>query len=101
MGKLVSNYLFTVTYQLLLMITPFITTPYVSRVLKPQGIGIDAYVMSVVQLFLVFAILSIPLYGSRQVATKENITETSKEFWSIYIIQIIVSLFTCVLYLLV
>ncbi|MDX5959078.1 oligosaccharide flippase family protein [Bacillus cereus group sp. BfR-BA-00331] len=100
MGKLVSNYLFTVTYQLLLMITPFITTPYVSRVLKPQGIGIDAYVMSVVQLFLVFAILSIPLYGSRQVATKENITETSKEFWSIYIIQIIVSLFTCIMYFL-
>jgi len=82
------------------MITPFITTPYVSRVLKPQGIGIDAYVMSVVQLFLVFAILSIPLYGSRQVATKENITETSKEFWSIYIIQIIVSLFTCIMYFL-
>lgn len=100
MGKLVSNYLFTVTYQLLLMITPFITTPYVSRVLKPQGIGIDAYVMSIVQLFLVFAILSIPLYGSRQVATKESITETSKEFWSIYIIQIIVSLFTCIMYFL-
>ncbi|MCU5378382.1 oligosaccharide flippase family protein [Bacillus wiedmannii] len=100
MGKLVSNYLFTVTYQLLLMITPFITTPYVSRVLKPQGIGIDAYVMSVVQLFLVFAILSIPLYGSRQVATKESITETSKEFWSIYIIQIIVSVFTCIMYFL-
>ncbi|ADH09674.1 oligosaccharide flippase family protein [Bacillus thuringiensis] len=100
MGKLVSNYLFTVMYQLLLMITPFITTPYVSRVLKPQGIGIDAYVMSVVQLFLVFAILSIPLYGSRQVATKESITETSKEFWSIYMIQIIVSIFTCIMYFL-
>ncbi|MFS0821566.1 oligosaccharide flippase family protein [Bacillus sp. 1P02SD] len=98
MNKLISNYLYTVLYQLLLILTPFITTPYVSRVLKPEGIGIDAYVLSIVQLFLVFAILSIPLYGSRQVATKGNQNDTSKEFWSIYSVQLCISLLTVAIY---
>lgn len=99
MGKLISNYLYTVIYQLLLLITPFITTPYVSRVLKPEGIGTDAYVLSIVQLFLVFAILSIPMYGSRQVATKGNQEERSKEFWSIYSVQLFISLITLVCFI--
>jgi O-antigen/teichoic acid export membrane protein len=99
MGKLVSNYLYTVIYQLLLLLTPFILTPYISRVLKPEGIGTDAYVLSIVQLFLVFAILSIPMYGSRQIATKQALEERSKEFWSIYFIQLFISIITLVIYL--
>lgn len=99
MNKLVSNYLFTVVYQLLLMITPFITTPYISRVLQAEGVGIDAYVMSVVQLFLVFSILSIPIYGSRQIAIKLNSKDETNEFWSIFLIQITISILTCIIYL--
>ncbi|MDR7078839.1 O-antigen/teichoic acid export membrane protein [Neobacillus niacini] len=98
MGRLVSNYLYTVIYQILILITPFITTPYVSRVLKPEGIGIDAYVLSIVQLFVVFAALSFPMYGSRQIATKQALEERSKEFWSIYSAQLISSLITIVVF---
>ncbi|MBS4213114.1 oligosaccharide flippase family protein [Neobacillus rhizophilus] len=98
MGKLISNYLFTVVYQLLIVITPFITTPYVSRVLKPEGVGTDAYVLSIVQLFIVFAALSIPIYGSRQIATKLDQNERSKEFWSIYCVQLSISLLTTLCY---
>lgn len=98
MGKLISNYLFTVIYQLLIIITPFITTPYVSKVLKPEGIGIDAYVLSIVQLFVVFAVLSFPMYGSRQIATKQSLETRSKEFWSIYLVQLVMSILTIVFY---
>lgn len=92
MNKLIKNYLYTIVYQLLLIITPFITTPYVARVLKPEGIGIDAYVLSIVQLFLVFAILSIPMYGSRQIGAFREKAEATKQFWSIYSVQLIFSL---------
>lgn len=98
MNKLISNYLFTVMYQLLLMLTPFITTPYVSRILKAEGIGIDAYVLSIVQLFIVFIVLGIPLYGSRQIAVKKSKEDTSIEFWSIFIFQGIVSLLNIIVY---
>ncbi|MDQ0231427.1 flippase [Metabacillus malikii] len=100
MKKLISNYLYTVLYQLLLMLTPFITTPYVARVLKAEGVGIDAYVLSIVQLFIVFIVLGIPLYGSRQIAVKNNKEETSKEFWSIFSFQAIISLLNIVVFLL-
>ncbi|MFJ7747982.1 flippase [Peribacillus sp. NPDC097295] len=98
MNKLFSNYIFTVIYQLVLMITPFITTPYVSRILKPEGVGIDAYVTSIVQLFIICTLLGIPLYGSRQIATKQNKKEISKEFFSIYTFQLFSSIIILVLY---
>jgi O-antigen/teichoic acid export membrane protein len=85
-------------YQLLLIITPFITTPYISRILKPAGIGIEAYVASIVQLFIVFITLSFSLYGSRQIASKQNKRETSEEFWSIFFFKILSSFLVIVVY---
>ena len=99
MGKLVSNYFFTVLYQLLLMLTPFITTPYIARILKAEGVGTDAYVLSVVQIFIVFIVLSLPMYGSRQIAIKKNQEEASVEFWSIFTFQLIVSILNLIVYL--
>ena len=34
------NYIYNVSYQILTLITPLITAPYLSRVLKVEGIGI-------------------------------------------------------------
>lgn len=98
MSKIITNYVFTVLYQVLLMLTPFITTPYVSRVLKAEGVGIDAYVLSIVQLFIVFIVLSLPMYGSKQIAVKKDPLQVSKEFWSIFTFQIIVALLNLVVY---
>jgi O-antigen/teichoic acid export membrane protein len=100
MSKLVSNYIFTMIYHFVLMITPFITTPYVARVLRPEGIGIDAYISSIVQLFLIFSILSIPLYGSRQIAKQQSKKDRSKEFFSIYFFQLFFSLLNLGVFLL-
>ena len=100
MSKLITNYVFTVLYQVLLMLTPFITTPYVSRVLKAEGVGIDAYVVSIVQLFIVFIVLSLPMYGSRQIAIQKDQKGLSKEFWSIFIFQIVVSIINLIVFLL-
>lgn len=100
MSKLITNYVFTVLYQVLLMLTPFITTPYISRVLKAEGVGIDAYVVSIVQLFIVFIVLSLPMYGSRQIAIQKDHKGLSKEFWSIFIFQIVVSIINLIVFLL-
>lgn len=100
MKNLISNYLFTVMYQLLLIVTPFITTPYISRVLKPEGIGIEAYVASIVQLFVVFITLSFSLYGSRQIASTQNKEETSEVFWSIFFFKIFSSISVIIIFFL-
>jgi O-antigen/teichoic acid export membrane protein len=82
------------------MLTPFITTPYVSRILKAEGIGTDAYVLSVIQIFLVFIVLSLPMYGSRQIAIKKRQEELSTEFWSIFSFQILVSILNLIAFFL-
>ncbi|MDQ1000805.1 O-antigen/teichoic acid export membrane protein [Neobacillus niacini] len=102
MSKLISNYLFNSFYQILILIIPFITMPYVARVLSPDGLGVSAYSLSVAQIFVLFAVLGIPLYGSKQIAIakiqgKEKI---SVEFWSIYLIQLIASLLCSLIFLL-
>ena len=45
------NYLFNVSYQIFALIVPLITTPYISRVLSVEGIGIYSYTYSMVRYF--------------------------------------------------
>ncbi|HFK1497447.1 TPA: oligosaccharide flippase family protein [Bacillus paranthracis] len=102
MSKLVSNYIFNTMYQFLILILPFLSTPYVARVLSPQGIGISSYTTSVVQVFMFFAILGIQVYGNRQVALVKHKgkKELSKQFCSIYSIQFFSSIIMIIVYML-
>jgi O-antigen/teichoic acid export membrane protein len=50
------------------MALPLITVPYISRVLKPEGVGIYAYTNSIVQYFMLLAMLGIGTYGNKMVA---------------------------------
>ena len=43
MNKVVKNYLYNLSYQILILIVPLITTPYVSRVLGAKGVGTFSY----------------------------------------------------------
>ncbi|WP_317914263.1 oligosaccharide flippase family protein [Carnobacterium maltaromaticum] len=90
-NKMVSNYIYSIIYQLLITIIPIITLPYTSRVLGDKMIGIDASVMAVVQLFVIFCVLNVANYGSRAIATAKTKEETSQVFWNIYTIQFIAS----------
>ncbi|PAF15379.1 flippase, partial [Terribacillus saccharophilus] len=90
------------SFQVFLLIVPFITTPYVARVLGPSNLGIQAYTYSIVQVLIVIGMFGISLYGNRQIATvsNRNKEQISAEFWSIYSIQICSVLFTIFSYLL-
>lgn len=41
MSKLIKNYIYNSIYQILLIVIPIITIPYVARVLGPEGVGIN------------------------------------------------------------
>ena len=51
------NYLFNTAYQILTLITPLITTPYVSRILGADGIGTYSFADSVTSYFILVEIL--------------------------------------------
>ena len=52
MSKSVSikkNVVYNLVYQVVTLLLPLITVPYISRVLGPNGVGISSYTNSIVQ----------------------------------------------------
>lgn len=78
------NFIYSTAYQILNVLTPFITAPYVSRVLGAEGIGIQSYTQSIQQYFLMFAALGTLSYGAREISMNRNDPyKRSKLFWEI------------------
>ena len=89
MNSIKKNFLYNAFYQVLVLIIPLITTPYISRVLGAEGIGIYSYSYSIAQYYVLFIMLGLNNYGNRTVAiVKHNKDALSKNFWSIYVMQI-------------
>ena len=50
--SLTKNYFYNLIYQVLVLILPLVTVPYVSRVLGAEGIGIYSYTISITLYFI-------------------------------------------------
>lgn len=98
--KVVRNYLYNAGYQLLNLIVPFITVPYIARVLGPEGVGINSYTNSIITYFLLIGTLGITVYGNREIAYhRDNVNERSKIFWEIELLQLMTIVFAYILFL--
>ena len=96
--KVIKNYLYNASYQLLAIIVPLVTAPYISRVLHASGVGINAYTNSIIQYFILLAQLGITLYGSKQIASVRNDKKAlSKNFWEIQLVKTITTLIAVIL----
>jgi len=93
------NYLYNVAYQIATLLVPLITTPYISRVLLPEGVGTAAFINSITSYFVIAGTLGISLYGNRQIAYyREDKVEMSKTFWSIFSLKLIFSSLSIIAY---
>lgn len=93
------NYLFKLTYQILCVLIPFVTVPYVSRVLGPEGIGTYSFLQSLSRYFIIFASLGTLLYGTRAISrVRENKVQLSKTFWEIELLICSTSTIACILW---
>lgn len=101
MSSIKKNLFYNLCYQILTLILPFITVPYVSRTLGADGVGIYSYTYSIVNYFMLFAMLGINNHGNRTIAkVRDNKKKLSEKFWSIYIIQLSSTLLMIVIYIL-
>ena len=92
-----SNIAYNSFYEVLIIIIPLIVSPYISRVLRTEGIGLYSFTFAVANYFKRAAMLGISKYGNRSIAlVKEEEGLRRKRFWEIYTIQFISS-FTCLL----
>lgn len=94
------NFIINNIYQLLLIIAPIITAPYVSRVLGAQGVGIYSYTNSIATYFTMFAALGTVSYGAREIARiREDKSKTSVLFWEIELLTIFTSIICILIWL--
>lgn len=94
------NFFYNASFQILLMIVPLITAPYVSRVLGPENIGIQSYTDSIVSYFVLFATCGLNMYGQREIAYyNSSIAEKSRIFWEVVINKFVLTVFVLICYL--
>ncbi len=99
MANVVKNYMLQVVYQILVMILPLITSPYVSRVLGADGIGTYTYTYSIVFYFTIVAKLGIQVYGTRKIsAVRDDPKKLSKAFCDLYAIHFIIGVLALAAY---
>lgn len=89
MKSISKNLSYQTLYQVLTIITPLITAPYLSRILGAKQLGVFSYTSSVVAYFTLFAMLGTVNYGAKVIAScSSNKRELSVSFFSIYAFQI-------------
>jgi len=89
-NKIATNYLLNLCYNVLIIIVPLITTPYISRTVGAEGIGIYTYCLSFSTYFIVAGTIGIPLYGKRSIAfVKKDQAKLDTLFSELITLQII------------
>lgn len=80
--------MYNMFYQVLTIVLPLITTPYLSRVLGAEAIGIYGYTLSIATYFILFGTLGVAMYGQREIAyVQDQKKKRSIVFWEILILK--------------
>ncbi len=94
------NIAYDTFYRILTTITPFITAPYIARVIGAEGIGIQSYTQSIQSYFVMFASLGTAYYGSREIARcGDDVSERSRLFWEIELMCVLTTSICFLLYI--
>ncbi len=93
------NFIYNLIYQILIMILPLVTAPYISRVLGDEQLGTFSYTYSIASYFVLFAILGLNNYGNRAIASiRSDIQKMSQTFWEIFSMQALLAVVVCGVY---
>lgn len=67
--KFIKNYAYNLSYQILLIILPIFTIPYVTRIFSSNDLETYGFYNSIVNYFILFATLGISNYGTKQISS--------------------------------
>ena len=94
------NYIYNTSYQILVLIIPFITIPYISRTLTASSIGRFTFVNSILQYFTLFAGMGIAIFGQREISYyQDDRKERSRVFWELKFLSLINVTICMIIYL--
>lgn len=90
MGKLKKNLVYNISYQILILFLPLVTSFYLARIVGADGIGRYTFSYSVALYFTYFTVLGLQKYGNRTIASvQQDKKARSIYFWEIYTMQAI------------
>lgn len=90
---MIKNYIYQFIYQLINIIFPILTLPYVSKVLGAENLGMYTYSFSIITYLVLISDLGIRNYGGRKVAyCRENKDELQKFFWELFLQKFYISM---------
>ena len=96
------NYYYNLFYQILSIILPIITTPYISRVFTANEIGVNAYTASIAQYFILLSSLGVGLYANKVIArVKDEHSKIDKYFWAIFFAKSLTTAISLIMYAIV
>ncbi|WP_455137362.1 oligosaccharide flippase family protein [Thermophilibacter sp.] len=97
--SIAKNFFYNISYQILVLIVPLVTTPYLARMVGAEALGQYSYSYSVAYYFVLFAMLGVNNYGNRSIARVCGDRElVSRTFWSIFALQCSLAVLMLVLY---
>ena len=93
------NYIYNIFFEVLKIIVPLITTPYLSRILGAENIGIYGYTLSISAYFILFGSLGIALYGKREIAYAQSDSKTyTKIFWELFVLRALTMVISLIIF---
>lgn len=96
------NTIFNGIYQILALLAPLLTTPYVSRIFNASILGDYNYYYSILGYFTLVATFGFNYYGTKVIAElRDNKEEKSKAFWSIMFAKALLSILCLGIYFIV
>ena len=93
------NFLYQMVYEILILILPFVTSPYIARVIGVGGLGTYSYSYSVAFYFVLFSMLGLKNHGNREIAQKrDDVNSLNQTFSDLFAVHAIVSVFVLIVY---
>ena len=93
------NFILNTIYNILIIVIPFVTAPYIARVLGADRSGVYSYTYSIQFYFAMFAALGTATYGIREIARcREDKEKLSKTFWEIELLTVCTSIVMLILW---
>ena len=98
-ASVLKNYLYSLSCQILLLIVPLITMPYLARTIGIDNQGTFSILYSVSSTFVMLGCVGLNMYGQREIAYHKNDPqERNRIFWEIELVRISTLLVSLVIY---
>lgn len=99
--KIIKNYLYSTVVQAITLIVPFITIPYISRILTAEEMGLFHYTLNVMTYFSLAAELGFQFYGQKVIVNSKDEKEERENFLKILYLKLIFGSAILLIYLLI